>query len=261
MDGRDIMLIITERHTKKDLNIWKEYEEIDYINAKSFKLSNKEQISREEILSFATNPCYIGVSWGKDSVVTADIALRAGFNIPLVHLYCVPSHNIECDKVRDAFMKIYPSVRYEEIVVDYGDIYARNLATNDQDRLTDIEWYDGFRRAGRLFGYRHISGVRSQESNIRKLRMKRWGMSTVNTCAPIGYWNESDVFAYLEKYKLPVHPSYAMLGGGRWDREKIRVAEIGDIHGTGGGRSEWEREYYPDVLARIQSHKLKKIHI
>ena len=71
-------------------------------------------------------------------------------------------------------------------------------------------------------------------------------------CAPISAWRESDVFSYLAKNKLPVHPAYAMLGGGRWPRHRLRVAEIGDTHGTGGGRREWEQEYYGDVLRRLQ---------
>lgn len=78
--------------------------------------------------------------------------------------------------------------------------------------------------------------------------MCRWGTTTTSTCAPIGFWKNDDVFAYLKKYDLPVHPNYAMLGGGRYKRESIRVAEIGDTHGSGMGRSEWEREYYPDIL-------------
>jgi phosphoadenosine phosphosulfate reductase len=249
------MLIVTDRHTEKDLQLWKEYEEIDEINIS--KLNDKENISFSGIELFSKRNCYLGVSWGKDSVVTADIALRGGLNIPLVHLYCIPSHNPECDKVRDAFLNIYPHCIYQEIIVDYSNLYAQNLCPQDQDRLTDIEWYKGFNKAGELFGARHISGVRGQESNVRTLRMKRWGMSTENTCAPIGYWKDEHVYAYLKEYDLPVHPNYAMLGGGRWNRDRLRVAEIGDIHGTGGGRTEWEREYYPDVLNKIQRHLSK----
>jgi phosphoadenosine phosphosulfate reductase len=43
-----------------------------------------------------------------------------------------------------------------------------------------------------------------------------------------------------------------MLGGGRWDRNYIRVAEIGDIHGNGIGRTEWESEYYNDEIRRLK---------
>jgi phosphoadenosine phosphosulfate reductase len=245
------MLIVTNRHTENDLQLWKEYEEIDAVYIP--RVSTKEQRSLDEIKTFSKINCYLGVSWGKDSVVVADIAMRGGLDITLVHLYCIPSHNPECDKVRDEFLKIYPACKYQEIIVDYSTLYAQNLCPQDQDKLTDIEWYKGFKKAGDLFGHRHISGVRGQESNVRTLRMKRWGMSTENTCAPIGYWSEQEVFSYLKKYDLPIHPNYAMLGGGRWTRERLRVAEIGDIHGTGGGRAEWEREYYPDIIARIHA--------
>ncbi len=241
------MLILSNRHTEKDLKLWKEYEEMDstFINT----LHEKEERAFEEMERFSKLDCYIGVSWGKDSVTVADIALRGGLDIPIVHLYCIPSHNPECDKVRDEFLKLYPFCTYKEIVVDYSDIYSRNLTHHEQERLTDIEFYKGFKKAGN----RHISGVRGQESNVRTLRMKRWGLSTENTCAPIGYWSDKDVFSYLNKYNLPVHPNYAMLGGGRWNRERLRVSEIGDTNGAGGGREEWEREYYPDILNRIHA--------
>jgi len=247
------MLIQSDRITKEDYEIWKEYEEIDQINSLSSNLNKKIEKSQIEIKKFIQKGnCYLGVSWGKDSVVTADIILRSGINIPIVHLYCIPSHNFECDKVRNYFLKIYPNCNYKEIIVDYSNIYSSNFCSTDQDKLTDIEFYKGFKEAEKLFGINHISGVRGQESNIRTLKMKRWGMTTENTCTPIGYWNDMDVFAYLYKYNLPVHPNYGMLGNGRWKRERIRVAEIGDIHGNGGGRVEWEQEYYSDILAKIR---------
>jgi phosphoadenosine phosphosulfate reductase len=159
--------------------------------------------------------------------------------------------------VRDAFLEIYPYADYHEIICDYGDIYKQSLPSHIQDKLTDKIWYSTWRKVGKQFVDRHISGVRGKESSLRAMRMSRWGTSTERTCAPIGYWSTSDVYAYLYKYNLPVHPNYAMLGGGRWNREYIRTAEIGDIHGNGIGRTEWEQEYYPDILARI--HKRNEI--
>lgn len=85
------------------------------------------------------------------------------------------------------------------------------------------------------------------------MRCARWGISTERTCAPLAWWTAADVFAYLATHDLPVHPAYAMLGGGRWRRERLRVAEIGDTHGKGGGRLEWETEYYGDALRRLQA--------
>lgn len=247
------MLIVTARHTQADLDVWRDYEEVDAINSTSSRLSHKEMQAAEVIRKFAEiGPSYIGVSWGKDSVVVADIAMRHGINLPLVHLYCRPSHNINCDLVRDAFLAIYQSADYHEIICDYSDIYAKGLPAHIQDKFTDDVWYKTWGAVSSCFGDRHVSGVRGAESHTRSIRMKRWGTTTKHTCAPIGYWTTDDVYAYLHKYNLPVHPNYAMLGGGRWKREYLRVAEIGDVHGNGMGRTEWEQEYYSDALNRVR---------
>ena len=61
------------------------------------------------------------------------------------------------------------------------------------------------------------------------------------------------VFAYCCKYKLPLHPQYGFLGGGIYDRNKIRVGgSIGGEDGRSFGRYEWEREYYQDILNKLQ---------
>src|SRR5690606_27886834 len=124
----------------------------------------------------------------------------------------------------------------------------------DYDRATDRLWRAGFRALRAQCGAdRHLSGVRGDESPGRLIRMCRWGESSPNACAPIGRWSVADVLGYLAAHDLPVHPNYAMLGGGRWPREHVRTAEIGDSHGRRMGRAEWEQEYYGDVLARLQA--------
>jgi len=52
------------------------------------------------------------------------------------------------------------------------------------------------------------------------------------------------------------HPSYAMLSNGSVERKHIRVAEIGDIHGNGIGREEWERYYYGEEIRKIKTYKI-----
>lgn len=247
------MLIVTERHRPEDLDKWAEYEQTDEINAKAPRLQLRIGQAVDDLDAFAHGRGYIGVSWGKDSVVVADLAMRNGINLPLVHLRCIPSHNAYCDLVRDEFLRIWPGAQYHEIACDYGDIYRGRLAAHEQDKATDKIWFATLDAVGGMFGDRHVSGVRGAESNVRNLRMARWGVSTPRTCAPIGYWPTPDVFAYLHAYDLPIHPNYGMLGGGRWDRHRIRTAEIGDIHGNGCGRTEWEREYYGDWLNRLHA--------
>lgn len=243
------MLIASHRHSEKDLSLWREYEFADRIHGKRPALQRKIDRSLNAIREFISRgPCYCGVSWGKDSVVVAHLVRSIDESIPLVHLR--PSnHNPDCELVRDAFA---PAEPYCEIAIDYSHI-DRTLSDLEQDRLSDIEWRAGWRTAVSMFGDHYLSGVRADESKARKLRCARWGESSLNACAPLAWWTTQDVFGYLAANNLPVHPAYACLGGGRWPRERIRTAEIGDTHGKGGGRGEWEMEYYGDTLRRSKT--------
>ena len=252
------MLIISKKHTKIDLELWSVYEEMDKINSKSDKLKYKEDKAIEIIKDFSKRKqCYIGISWGKDSVTVVDLALRNNIDIPIIHLYCIQLHNKESDKVRDTFLKLYPNIQYTEIIIDYGNL---PLCFHDEkiDKKTDIIWYNGFKEAEKRFGDCHISGVRKEESGKRRLRMRMWGLESIRTLAPIGYWKNEDVFAYLNKYNLPVHPNYAMLGNGKWNRKNIRVADIGEPEGSQYDRETWEKEYYNAELKQIRSAKEDK---
>lgn len=132
----------------------------------------------------------------------------------------------------------------------------RGLPPHELDRETDAAWNAAIRACARRHGPRHVPGIRAEESSGRLIRQWVYGEASPNGCAPITRWSTADVFAYLATRRLPVHPAYAMLGGGRWPRERLRVAEIGDTHGAAGGRREWEREYYGDVLRRALAGRL-----
>lgn len=233
------MLIPSHRHTAKDLELWREYEAADLRHAETN--SAKVDRSLAAIDLFASRPCYGSVSWGKDSVVMSHLIYRAA---PHVQLWFVRPVNRqrtpERDLVRDYFLDRFP-VNYDEIDIPYSK------------EATDQECEKLFFSAFRSIGERHITGIRADESTGRKIRMLRHGLESPNTLAPLGWWTAADVFAYLAKNGLPVHPTYAMLGGGRWDRSQLRVDDLGGSRGRGIGREEWEREYYGDVLRRLES--------
>lgn len=242
------MLIESPRHTPADLNLWVDHEEADLQHS----MSRREQEAKEAIVQFTDQlPCYAGVSWGKDSVVIAHLLRRYAPDVSLMHLRPT-NHNPDCDAVRDIYFDLFPGQAYEEVFVSYDGLDRTMLDRGSLDRLTDQRWYAAIREYGKEFRQRHILGIRAEESTGRRFRVMRWGLASPNACAPIGRWSTADVFAYLACHGLPVHPAYAMLGGGRWRRDRIRVAEIGDTHGTGSGREEWEREYYGDVLRRLE---------
>jgi phosphoadenosine phosphosulfate reductase len=233
------VLIKSPKHTARDLARWAGYREQD--EAISSLLSNKEQAAAHAIREFAQQPCYLGVSWGKDSVVVADLALRSGFSWPIVWVRVEPIKNPECFAVRDEFLAIYPDCDYCEI-----EVWCRK----DSDGWHATGTLEqGFKQAVDICGLpRHVSGVRASESAMRKMRCDRWGVSSKNTCAPLARWSGSEVFAYLHKYDLPICSVYAMSFGGLLDREKLRVSSLGGERGSGFGRTEWERFYFGGVL-------------
>lgn len=242
------MLIPSHRHTSADLSMWHEHEAADLVTSRSCR--DKEKSAIDCVLEFSSNRAtYAGVSWGKDSVVVAHLLWRTARHVPLIHLRPT-NHNPDCDAVRDAYFTSFPGQPYREILVDYRDIDRVKLTRVDLDHATDRQWYAAIRSLDRDFTG-HILGIRAGESRGRLIRMLKWGVASPNALAPIGFWSTAEVFSYLARHDLPVHPAYAMLGGGRWPRERLRVAEIGDTHGTGGGRAEWEQEYYGDVLNRL----------
>lgn len=243
------MLIPSRRLTAEDLSLWGELESADRLRPPT---QAKIDRSLAAIRDFAIAPCYCGVSWGKDSVVVAYLCRIAAPHVPLIHLRPT-NHNPDCDAVRDAYLASFPGQQYSEVPIDYGDLHAQRLPHHELDKLTDQRWYAAIRECGKRFGGRHVLGIRADESTGRKLRQLVHGESSPNGCAPITQWSAADVFGCLAAHDLPAHPAYAMLGGGRWPREWLRVAEIGDTHGTGGGRAEWEREYYGDVLRRLEA--------
>jgi phosphoadenosine phosphosulfate reductase len=152
--------------------------------------------------------------------------------------------NPYCFVVRDKFLKQFRNVNYNEIHIDRWFDGNRLRATGTIEK--------GFKIANKKYGNKYVSGIRADESGIRKIVMKLYGYQTKNTCRPLGWWKEKDVFAYLNHYKLPIHSNYAMLGGGRYKREYLRVASIGIKRGDNFDKNLWEREYYSDILHKLQ---------
>jgi phosphoadenosine phosphosulfate reductase len=242
------MLIQSHRHTQADLGLWKEYEAADKTHANSRMLGRNWRRATDAAKEFvADGPCWCGVSWGKDSVLTAHLVLQIDKSIPLRWIRAEPIKSPDCELVRDAFLKMHPSCDYEEEEV---------WCEHDQ-----FGWHAsgtleaGAERLAKKLGDRTILGIRASESTTRAFRVWRFGENTQRRSAPIGRLTEQDVFAKLYSYRLPVHPAYGMLGGGRWPRQHLRVSSLGGKRGTGHGRAEWESEYYGDCVRRIESIK------
>jgi phosphoadenosine phosphosulfate reductase len=234
------MLLESTRYTKADLAHWRRMEALDAKWCRLPAFHRKVERAKEAIDAFVTahdGGGYVGVSWGKDSVVVAHLAQAYG--LPVVWIRVEPIFNPDCPMVRAAFESMTGIVT-QSIVVS---------CTHDENGWHATGTLEsGFASASAVYGDAYISGVRADESRMRKLRFKRWGESTTRTCAPLSTWSGEDVFAYLYLHGLPVHPAYACTMGGRLDRVQIRVASIGGVRGTGVGRREWELAYYPEMV-------------
>lgn len=224
------MLMPSHRHTSRDLALWRDYEEADFASSvrdqvvgRSVDLIRSEQID------------YVGTSWGKDSVVMLDMMIRAGrLDLPVVWVRLGVRDNPDCEAVRDAFLSRW-GLDYHERHFRYED-----CSKGEHWRAVDAE-----------FGPRRMTGLRGDESSVRRMSMSYFGLATKRSVRPLGDWRGQEVFSWCACKDLPLHAAYGMLGGGRYAREHLRTHSIGGQSGRGNGRGEWEGEYYPDVLAMI----------
>lgn len=246
------MLIRSPRHTARDLARWAQLEQADAIQAQRVNWKRKGQEAIDVMGRFAEEPCYVGVSWGKDSVVVAHLATQLG--LPLVWVRTQHVENPDCPLVRDAFLERFPGPYMEVTVPTHYDQDGNLQPASGTLRI------GGAMLTAQGMPARYISGVRAQESGARAARMKSYGFTTDSTCAPIGWWKTWEVWAYLHLHDLPIHPAYACTNGGMLDRDRLRVAPLSRPGvtqrlrggGYGHGRYEWECLYYAAETREIE---------
>ncbi|HEY3967270.1 MAG TPA: hypothetical protein VGM05_22110 [Planctomycetaceae bacterium] len=227
----------SHRHAPADLRLWAEHEEADRAYAES-RRARLDRLADESIAILnkwdTGEQGYLGTSWGKDSVLLMHMAKLAGIHVPIVWVRMRGRDNPDCESVRD---------RYSGIP---GNYHERIFIYEDCSR--DQHW----KAVAQEFGQRRLTGLRMDESGRRAMSVRHLGIDTGASCRPLAHWTSPDVFAWAAIHDLPLHPAYAMFGGGRWPREQLRTHGIGGETGTNYGRREWEQEYYGDVLNHLK---------
>jgi phosphoadenosine phosphosulfate reductase len=232
------MLIKCSRQTEKDLKIWDDYREFDilYYSMNEKKIKLKTEAALNEIYKFKAG--YISISWGKDSTVLAHlckdlqlpfVCFRNKFENPYNYL------------VRNSFLNKYP--------INYIEYWSEITDKNYKNGLIEFHTIRAYKKAQKDYGIKCILGIRQDESPSRTLSAMKFGVSSKSKCRPLLRWSIKDIFSYLENFELPVHPNYAMLGGGRYTRDRIRVGPL--MMGSQKGAELWEKEYYGDLLNRL----------
>lgn len=245
------MLITSPRHSPADLLHWSRLERYDARLAASSRASELTGKAIAEMGDFmAAGDCCVSVSWGKDSVVVAHIAATLNPRIRVEWVRSKHFETPECEEVRDAFLELHPGVDYREHLVTLtnpkrGEPGYEQHHTNPHAKHQDV-LKDTIRG-------RWISGLRAEESAMRRMSMRHRGLSTARTCRPLAWWDATDIFAHLHLAGLPVHPVYGMTFGGRLDRRWLRVHPLcshppkqSAVHGW--DMAGWEDHYYADVI-------------
>lgn len=240
-------LIDSPRLSPLDRQVWQDRARYDARLAPT--LAARETRAIQTIRDFAAaGDCYASTSWGKDSTCVAHLAATSGIRLPLVYVRMRRWENPDCLTVRDQFLARYGHlVDYHEYWVDGG---RRWWDHGEIQHKAGSHVGSQFAEAERHHGKRHITGVRGEESRMRGMVMARWGEAGINACRPIGRWTAVDVFAYLHRHDLPIHPAYAMSLGGQLDRRWLRVSPIGGISNSHKQRAHWESAYYPDIAPK-----------
>lgn len=245
-------LVHSDRLKPGDLEHWISLERYDKVFARKLPLEEMAERARKSIRAFAdAGACYSSTSWGKDSTVLTHLVATSGVRIPVVWVRVKHIENPDCYAVRDEFLRQY-DIDYHEIEVEPSAArwWSQEAENESSSKRTSR---GGFQIAEKKFGARHISGVRAEESKVRRIAMGRWGTEGPHAARPIGYWQATEIFAYLNYANLPVHPAYAMSHAGTLDRRWLRVSSLGGIRGADTGRAEWEQAYYGDVIKQAQA--------
>ena len=245
------MLIASHRHTPEDLTLWREYERADKVTDIN-RLQRMEAEAVDCIQQFAdAGPCYVSISGGKDSSVLWAIAHLANRQLQAWHLNTRPLGDPHIQDVLSELQRIYPmQLNVYENWCTYGADKQWHATGTFERGMRDIT------EAAQT--YRYICGVRADESGVRKISCRYHGKTTGVSCRPLAWWTAQDVYSYAAIRGVPLHPTYAMLGGGRWQRERLRVSFLGLQHGRGIGRDQWEREYYGDCLRMLDSGRFSQ---
>lgn len=245
----EAVLIYSPRLTLADVDQWERTEIVDAMHAKTAGYLARLAETKAAIKAFVRGRpdgrFYGGLSFGKDSIVMCHLMREAAPNMHIVSIRNVENFNPDSPRVEMALQKML-SHDYEVISYDYR---CADASYYDADGHP-VKWYNILRDLKKRYGA-HVTGIRADESAKRNRRVRVFGLETEYSFAPLAYMTVKDIFAYLYDNGLPVHPVYAMTGGGRWDKYRLRVSAIGNPEGRGVGRLQWEREYYGDVLNRM----------
>ena len=242
--------LLRSRCTARDWEIWQEWARVDAVWGATQAHQRRVITAIRSLEMFCAGPRgYVGISWGKDSTAVMLLCERIGIDWPLVHVVIEPVQHPDNERTRDAWF-----ARYPKLADRYTEIRIRCVPKPSTGRYdTNAAYAQGFAECTRRFGTRYVSGVRADESGIRKMTVRRLGLGDGDdrTARPLGHWRGEDVFAFLREE--PLSPAYPCSMAGGFERRRVRVNNLWGLYGEEFGRREHEEMYYARDLRRIEA--------
>lgn len=159
------------------------------------------------VLNWHCNRPYVSVSWGKDSIVLAHLALSVDPYLTLVHWGGEQERHIaNFSQVRDDFLRRFgQDCRYIEVIDD--GLMDGKLAVNGR-KWSHANGFDGV-----------LMGLTAEESRARRFALGRADAHNIYTytdgmkrCCPLARWTVDDITAYVADHELKMLNLYERYG-------------------------------------------------
>lgn len=160
-----------------------------------------------DVLHYRCERVYVSVSWGKDSIVLAHLALSVNPSITLVHWASEQERHIaNFDQVRDDFLTRFGSgCRYIEVAD--AALMQGKLSINGRQWSRD-NGFDGV-----------LMGLTREESRARKMTLSKGDANNIYTYSdgmrrgcPLANWTVDDITAYVAANGLKMLDLYERYG-------------------------------------------------
>jgi len=179
----------------------------------SKRVEEAKRIIREGI---AIAPAYVGISWGKDSVVLLHLAHQIDPDIKAISI-CTPQQELlhDFDNIKNQFLAKY-KVNYEEIQIDLETLIPQAIQSlilweRYPVAITGVRGEENPKKRGSVI---RNSGLLSQyQSGKRKGTWRCW---------PLGNWSWQDIWAYIVIHDLPYLSAYDKI----MDRKYSRTTNV-----------------------------------
>lgn len=241
----------------------REYE----VLASTRAFARRVEAARDILRRGATlGPCAVCVSWGKDSLALAHLALDTlGAKVPLFHMAGTPMPGYEESVAyfhERATVHTLPAPKtLDETIAWCQSVGLPHERTqSEQKRVVQAIKRD----RGTEWAMDHgiavqVLGMRIDEGGPRARLLRKRG-PTYQTgdglwkCNPLAWWSSKDVWAYIASHRIPYNRRIYDAETHGQTRETIRNTSWLSTDGAEDGRIAWLAFHFPEEYALLAGH-------